>query len=335
MPDVVIHYAMGQEVRNRLSPEIRSSLREAPYIFALYGPDPWFMYKPWHHGSGRGRTMHTRRTGAFLLSLAKASRRARGTEAGEQLFSYLAGFLCHYALDSATHPYIIWATTEIHRQVQSHRAFEHTLDLREMERLGLRKGSHPVVDHFLPSLQLPPEMRQELDAVYQKVYGWENAWQQVNRCYRLFRRFYLLTDNPGGFVSILARTLKRELLQAFAYSESYLSGVDVENNAHAIWHSAYSPEETFTTDFARMRETATERAVAMIQAVRCQIDGALTEAELRRIIGNTSYLSGLDVEDPRNWSVKGMEPADGKAFSQAPLEEASERPMTNEKEEKK
>ncbi len=312
MPDVVIHYSIGQEVRRRLSPEIRSVLQEAPYIFALYGPDPWFMYKPWHHGSGRGRTMHTRRPGVFLLSLANASRSAWGTVAGEQLFSYLAGFLCHYAMDATAHPYIIWATTERYRQHQSHRAFEHTLDIREMERLGLQKGPHPVTDHFLPALQLPPEMHPGLDEVYRRVYGWENAWQQLNRCYRMFRSLYRHTDNSRGFVSFLARASKKELLQGFAYSESYLSEVDVENNAHEVWHSAYNPEETARTDFAQMRETATVQAVEMIQAVRSYIDGSLSEAELRPIIGNRSYLSGLDADDSRNWSVPGMEPAGGK-----------------------
>ena len=70
MPDCAAHYLFGQEVRERLSPEIRDRLLDTPYTFALYGPDIWFMYQIWKRRQGRGRRMHTTKTGAFLLALA-------------------------------------------------------------------------------------------------------------------------------------------------------------------------------------------------------------------------------------------------------------------------
>ncbi len=310
MPDVVIHYAMGQDVKAALPPEIREKLQEAPYVIGLYGPDPWFMYKPWVHGSGRGRTMHTRKTGAFLLALAEEARKARGTPAGEQLFSYLAGFVCHYAMDSASHPYIIWETTQIYRQSQSHRAFEHTLDMLEMKRAGKWQGKHPVTDSYLPDVRLPGEMRSGMDAAYRRVYGWEEAWRTENRCYGLFYKSYRITENPRGGASALARSTGRELLRGFCYSENYLAEVDAENLSHAEWHSAYDPEKAYRTDFPAMRREATERAVEIIRAARSwTLSGKGDPEELRQVIGNRSYLSGLDAEDPRNWSVPSLSPA--------------------------
>ena len=35
----------------------------------------------------------------------------------------------------------------------------------------------------------------------------------------------------------------------------------------------------------------------------------ITEEELRERIGNRSYLSGLDADDPRNWEVRSLLPA--------------------------
>ena len=100
MPDIVQHHAFGTEVREALAPEIRKYLAEQPYIFALYGPDPWFMYRPVKPRQGRGRRMHTTRTGEFLRALAL---QAKTGTAPRETFSYLAGFLCHYALDSVAH----------------------------------------------------------------------------------------------------------------------------------------------------------------------------------------------------------------------------------------
>ena len=109
MPDIAQHHVFGKDVRASLPAEVRSFLLDTPYVFALFGPDPWFVYRIWKRRSGRGRRMHTTKTGDFLAALAL---RARDGSARQEMFSYLAGFLCHYALDSAAHPYIVWRTTE-------------------------------------------------------------------------------------------------------------------------------------------------------------------------------------------------------------------------------
>ncbi len=310
VPDMVIHYAMGQDVRRALPENIRERLVEAPFTMALYGPDPWFMHKPWVHGNGRGRTMHTRKTGLFLLSLAERARMERNSPAGEQIFSYLAGFTCHYAMDSTSHPYIIWRTTQEFTQAQSHRAFEHCLDAEEMRRSGRLEGEHPVTENYLPALRLPGEMKDGLDQVYRQVYGWEEAWRGANRCYTLIRALYRVIENPRGLASGLARRTGRELLRGFCYSENYLKDVDAENNARKEWHSAFHPEAVYRTSFGEMRQEATEKAVRIITGARAWMDGETEDREaLRKLIGNASYLSGLDAEDPRNWSIPSLSPA--------------------------
>ena len=90
------------------------------------------MYRPFSRGSDRtrGRMMHTTRPGAFLMALL---RRVRPSTCPGEMFSYLAGFLCHYALDSSTHPYIIWFTTKEQVFPRSHMSLEHALDAVEMK----------------------------------------------------------------------------------------------------------------------------------------------------------------------------------------------------------
>ena len=122
MPDVAVHAAFGRDVFSSLSPEIRQVIRPQPWTFGLFGPDLWFMYKPWRRREGRGRRMHTTRPGAFLTGLLK---RSAASSHREELFSWLAGFFCHYALDSTTHPYIIYVTTEEYHYPRCHMSFEH------------------------------------------------------------------------------------------------------------------------------------------------------------------------------------------------------------------
>ena len=310
MPDFAVHYVFGQEVRKALPPGMSEKLREAPYVFGLFGPDPWFMYHLWEHGRGRGRTMHTRKTGPFLTALAVQARKTGNREAAEQLFSYLAGFLCHYALDSGTHPYIIYETTERCRKKKAHQALERALDVLEMKRQGDWGSRHPLTKKYYPRLRLPPEMRADLDEVYARVYGWPRAWRTENRCYALYRQMYRRMEDPRGVVTRLARKENREVLQAFSYAGTYYRNADAENNAHREWRHPYVPHQTSTASFGELREAARMEALRMILAARRFLDDpAVREEELREKIGNRSYLSGLDTEDPANWTVPSLRPA--------------------------
>lgn len=307
MPDVAVHAAFGREVRREMEKETGEHIREVPYTFALFGPDIWFMYQPWKkRREGRGRRMHTTRTGAFLTALA---RRARESRYRDELFSYLAGFLCHYALDTTAHPYIIHMTEEKTKIPRGHMSFEHSLDRAEMERAGVWGGRHPVTEHYFPKLRLPECMREDLDAVFREVYGWENCWKALNIACPRYRLCYRVLENPKGVFTGLAGCTRHPVLRSLAYRHSHFTGADVENNAHAEWTHSHEKTEKSTVSFSEMKDTARREAGEMIQAAYRYIYlGEVSEEELRARIGNRSYLSGLDVDDPRNTAVSFLLP---------------------------
>jgi len=307
MPDVAMHHFFGQEVKASLPPEIQQFLQDTPYDFALYGPDLWFMYQPWKkRRQGRGRRMHTTRTGAFLMALA---RRARDGSASAEMFSYLAGFLCHYALDSLTHPYIIWQTTETWPTRRAHRDLEHALDVHLLQREGFWGEIHPITDHHLPALRLPAVMAGDLNAAYEQVYGWEQVFPALNRCHARFRMLYRELERPRSVLTLLTRVFPTDGLRSLPHVRSAFLDRDVENVGHASWHQAYAREETSVASFPELYEAAKQEAVRMITDCYGFLQsGAMSEAELAQSLGNRSYLSGLDTEDPRNLAVPSLQP---------------------------
>lgn len=306
MPDVAVHAAFGREVLAGLDSEIAERIREVPYTFALFGPDLWFMYQPWKRREGRGRRMHTTRTGQFLTALA---RRAKNSPHPEEMFSYLAGFLCHYALDAETHPYIIYMTEERTHFPRGHMSFEHTLDRLEMERAGVWGEKHPVTDHYFPKLQLPACMKADIDAVFEEVYGWKHCWKALNISGPRYRMCYRVLENPMGLFSRLAGRTGHPVLRSLAYPHSHYEGTDAENTQHAEWTHSHEPSEKSTAAFADMKETARKNAEDMIRtAYRYVFLSGITEEELAGRIGNRSYLSGLPVDDPRNTAVSFLLP---------------------------
>ena len=196
MPDPVVHVSFGREVLASLPEEVREAVLPEPYTFALFGPDVWFLYKPLGRHESRGRRMHTTKPGLFLMSLL---RRARISACRKEMFSYLAGFMCHYALDSTVHPYVIHITAEKYVFPRSHMSLEHALDAKVMQRDGFWGTKHPVTDNYFPRLRLPDGMRADLDAVYQSVYGWTDCWADMNRACRRWGRFRETrqTASPG------------------------------------------------------------------------------------------------------------------------------------------
>ncbi len=307
MPDAAVHASFGKEVLEFLEEPVRSVIRAAPYQMALFGPDPWFVWLP---DTSRGGRMHTDRPGAFLRALA---RHARDGHSREAMFSYLAGFLCHYALDCAAHPYIVRSTIGPDALPGAHRAFEHTMDILEMRRLGLWQGRHPLTSSFvMPPLRLPREMQEDLSAAYREVYGWENSFRAMNRLYPFFRWVYRLMENPKGIAARLARLTGKPQLRSLAYSESWYAGRDVENEANAPWPHSHDETLVSRDSLADMRAAARDRARVMIRACyRFIFSGDLSEEELTAALGNTSYYSGLPAPDPRNWSVPSMVPPSG------------------------
>ena len=314
MPDMAVHAVFGREVRAGLPEEIRTLLAEGPWHLALFGPDFWFLHPTADQRQNRGRRMHTTRTGAFLTALA---RKAREGKSRAEIFSYLAGFLCHYTLDSVAHPYIIGQTAEPGARPGSHRAFEHSLDILEMKRQGFWGRKHPLTGELLPSLRLPGSMAEDLDAVYGQVYGWKGCTGLLNRYAGQMRFLYRLMESRGGPGVFLARSTRSSLLRSLSYPESYYEGTDVENTEHRLWANPFDPALTSRESFADLKERARQDAVRMTVAAYRYLcaDDADGEA-LREEIGDRSYFSFLPWRDARNFTVPGLEPSPDPFFSE-------------------
>ena len=309
VPDLVVHASFGREVRRTLPPEVESALVSPAWELGQFGPDLWFMHRPWKRRSGRGRQMHTAHTGAFLTALA---RQAKTSSSRDLLFSYLAGFLCHYALDSTAHPWVIYVTAVERRFPRSHMSLEHALDMAQIERDGFSGEKHPVSAHYFPDGPLPRGLEKDLDAVFEKVYGWKRAFSAFRRSGKLYLRSYRLLENPKGSAARLARAANADLLRSLAYSESQFLALDPENLEHRIWHHSHDASITRSDSFPELRAEAAVLAHDLILAACDYLHGRLADEDLAALIGSKSYLSGLPTDDERNHNVASLLPPKSK-----------------------
>ena len=107
MPSTYAHYRFGQDVLKALPGKHRELLLKEEDLFAigLHGPDLLFYYKPFSHHPlhAEGGRMH-RLTGRDFFTQAGKTFLAGDRRKAD--YSYLCGFLCHFALDRACHNYI-------------------------------------------------------------------------------------------------------------------------------------------------------------------------------------------------------------------------------------
>ena len=260
MPSIVVHNAMGDRVLKKLPIEVRDIINPEIFHFSVSGPNPYMFYRffvPERYKRKipkRAKRMHKTRTGQFLMELASYSK-------DDDMFSYLSGFLCHYALDSTTHPYINGKANKVPGM---HMSIEHRLDAIELQRQG--KKTRDLMKLFKKFPDLP-----DVWSAKSATYGWKNDYYK--RSYAYMRMFFWLSLDPFGVLNILFKN-KEGKLGTFSRKNKRSDYLDL-------------------SEFDSLEKEAEDMAVRLITAAYQYRNDEIIEEELRRVIGNRSYSGGV------------------------------------------
>lgn len=261
MPDIAIHNAMGDAVLIRLPVEITAAIDYEIFRFAVMGPDPYLVYRfflPGRFRRGvhrRGTMMHRENVNAFLLELAKCSQ-------SREMFSYLVGFLCHFALDSRTHPYINSLAAE---RRGMHCAMERTLDMMELERSG--REPKDIMKLFTKYPDLP-----EAEQAMETVYDWRDNYFRIG--YRHMKLYYWIAKDQSGLLN--------RVLELLPGQRSYVS------------YRNHKCDNMDLSGFQSFEEEAVEFGVDLIRAAYRYRQGKISDADFLDVIGDRNY-SGVPV----------------------------------------
>ena len=122
MPGLITNYLFGERSYQSLSPNyLKDIIRKNPnaYHMGLQGPDIFYYYlNPYMRKRKNNicNILHEKNTGAFFDNLLEYTI-VLETEDKEICLAYIAGFLCHYALDTHTHPYLY---ARMHQDMNEH-----------------------------------------------------------------------------------------------------------------------------------------------------------------------------------------------------------------------
>lgn len=292
MPDLVVHNAMGDRVLERLPKEISSEIDRNAFHVGVLGPDPFFFYRffflPLTNGvDKRGKTMHRTKCRAFLLELAReccnvegttehsnAEAEAEGidfsaqTKLSRTAFSYLAGFLCHYALDSTTHPYINKVAA---KRQGMHTAVERKLDRIELKRQG--KQLKDIMRLFVPFPDLI-QIRTSMKAVY----GWDDDYFRTG--YKHMNIFLWFIKDQHGMLAMITGHLSGLISKVTGQNTGFIRAVSYRN---------HMGDDLDVGGFDALEHKAVDFAVNLITTAEQYRTGQKTEDDLAVLIGNHDY----------------------------------------------
>ncbi|MCD8382383.1 MAG: zinc dependent phospholipase C family protein [Clostridiales bacterium] len=149
MPTTYAHLYFGRRAEPLLPDAAAKAVRENRQLYdiGLHGPDILFYYQPLERNPvGRlGGAMHDRPAREFFYPARAVYASAENREGA---LAYLAGFLCHYALDSACHGYI---EKKLKVSDLTHGEIESEFDRYLMQQDGKDVFRTDLTAHIVPS----------------------------------------------------------------------------------------------------------------------------------------------------------------------------------------
>ncbi len=311
MPALVTHYEFALRVFSKLKKAgVEVADREAALIGAQ-GPDVFFFHRvlPWEPGQSyvvAGQKLH-RISPARLFEEFRRVLRAERRQP-ERMLGYVEGFFCHYALDRAAHPYILWAQEQLEREDPGYGKNAHQYHFRiesALDTLTLRRESGRLMSDFKLQTVLPKDrdgLYLSVGRLYQPVlsrlFGMNVPAEHLAHAPGDMRQaLFFMTDRSLLRQKLLLRPVEK-LTRGGHFATSLLRPLntgdwDYANERHAEWKNPFDEDYTSTDSFFDLYDLAANEAADMIIEFLGALDNGRSMQEITQDRGFSSDLPGV------------------------------------------
>lgn len=273
-----------------LAPERANLLGEnaSAYYMGAQGPDPFLYLRisvfRFLRACPYGGSLHIVDTGRFFSSLLEF---AQGDPVKT---AYVCGYLVHYALDCAAHPYVYARSCE-----SCHTRFEVQLDMAMLMENGVDPSTVPAVR------LLPPDPRtdRKIDELMSDALSqWAGlrAKNVFKIAIRKMRFGIRLTYDPKRKKHDLLEKLGCKQLAGYLFLPDPGECGDILNLSHSSYAPPWDAERTLALSFPEMLDAASHDAARYIDAV---LDALLNSGSIKdalAVLGSRSFDTGLEGE---------------------------------------
>lgn len=286
MPAILTHDLFGQGVLEDVTSllKVRSAAERDAFLLGNQGPDPLFylVVDPlMHKWSPLGNALHDTSGATVLLALREAALRLEGRERSVAR-AYVAGFACHWLLDSTVHPFVYWwqnglcsagvpgldesAAPRVHAEIE-----------RDLDEMVLFATTGRTVGRWRPHEHALAASRSTLAAI-DKLYFYATLWiferaidpRTFSVSVREFRLVQRLFDSPSGKKRAVLGTVESlvtrspfSLVRSMAHRPRACDTSDFDNRDHGAWENPFTHEAS-TASFWDLYDAARARVLPVL-----------------------------------------------------------------------
>lgn len=227
-------------------------------------------------------------------------------------YTFLVGFICHYALDSTVHPYVVYKTGKFDKKNPStykynniHAFMEAFID-NDMVRRRMKCNpySFNFTKYCFDTKPFSKDLENTINHTFYntfKIRGMGHIYykslKQMKWALRLFRKdrfgikkfFYQLAD------TFTPRRCYR--FEAISYHYPLKDVHNYLNNDHTMWRHPCIYKKTSTESFIDLYLKAIQMAKELIYESFSYLDGE--DIDLKEVFTNLSYITGLDCNEKK------------------------------------
>jgi hypothetical protein len=315
MPGFITHYICGEATINVLNPEIQRSIKSNKKLYSVgcQGPDMFFYYLPGlvkRNFKNLGIDMHKTNINAFFSSMVDGLDQAPDDESKDMIFSYIAGYLSHYCLDCAAHPYIYFKSgfqvkgdrTPKLRYSVKHRSFETAVDVLMLKLFSSEKPADKKLWQLIKAeeshaMVISDLLRQAIGTAYSRDITSREVYSAMRYMVNLTR---ILQSKKGRRKRLMELaedlTIGEHIYSSVIHSQEINDDIDYLNLKKKPWYMPWDDENEHTTSFTDMYSKAVSKGASLITKTHMHMEGELSKESLLNAVGNNSLASGVDVE---------------------------------------
>lgn len=303
MADIYLHSKLSEEVVSHLSNDI-----DLKTVFlGAQGPDPLyyvFFGKDASDYRYYADRMHDTNTRMLLSNMVRYVKKHTTVET----YSFLVGFLCHYALDVKIHPYVynhvgVYDKTDpdTHKYQGLHLRFERAIDAQMIEEEhSIKAHKYSLTKKYFPLTKASDDIAAIMGYTLKQTYGKDNGdvmYQTgAKKMYRNVK--FIITDKFGikkqiyKFIDLFNKGTDLFFKDLSFYK--HLDDYDYLNKKNRTWNHPITNEE-FTYSVEDLYDQALQFALEMIRTITPYIFEDKT-VDLDTVFPNLSFNSGVECD---------------------------------------
>ena len=313
MPAMVTHYLFERRVAAILKKEGHPVADRELAEIGAQGPDIFFFHRvmPWQRGVSHvpeGKKLHKISPARLFEGFREVINRTEEPDR-TRMIGYVQGFFCHYALDRAAHPFVLYWQDRLAKEQPDYGTTPNQYHFRiesALDTLTLRRETGRLMKDFNLTTVLPPDtdgrqivVGRLFKPLFDHLLGTVDAQvKNISLAPADMRQaLFFMTDRAMLRQKLLLRPVER-LSRHGHFASSLMRPLDTGdwdygNEAHREWHNPFDASYTSRDSFADLYDLAAAEAADMIRAFVQALPEGISMREITQDRGFSSDLPGI------------------------------------------